>query len=225
MSLKGVIKQKQSKNKHFVWNNIEIIIKDEVENPNISTAAVLNQIDGKIPNHLLTNVDVIYVGDFKFLNDRNIQAMYQDSSIFVTNVQDSIEDMCDDIVHEIAHSVEEIYKNIIYSDGLLEKEFINKRKQLYTILSEEGIEADLQDFLDPLFRDNFDSFLYREVGYPLLNVLSSSIFYSPYAATSLKEYFANGFEAYFYFRDYSFIKKSCPELFEKLNNLLEVKDD
>ena len=53
-------------------------------------------------------------------------------------------------------------------------------------------------------------------------MLGASIFYSPYAATSLREYFANGFEALYYYGDYNFISKSCPELYSKLQDIMEV---
>jgi hypothetical protein len=221
MSLRNTIKQKENQKKHFIWNGVEVFIKDPLTNPNISVKKVLKSIDEKIPKHLLGNVDAIYIGDFDFFKDRNIQAMYENSSIFVTNKQDDEGDMADDIVHEIAHSIEEIHRDIIYSDGELEKEFLNKRKYLYSLLKAEEVPVSLIDFMEPAYKKEFDEYLYQVVGYPMLNMLGSSIFYSPYAATSLREYFANGFEALYYFDDYEFIRTSCPKLFKKLSDLME----
>ena len=152
-------------------------------------------------------------------------SLYENSSIFITNDQSSEEDMGDDLVHEIAHAVEEDYREEIYIDNKIEKEFLEKRKKLYLILKSENIPADLSEFLDPSYSREFDEYLYKEVGYPLLNMVSSAMFYSPYGITSLREYFANGFEAFYYFGEYDFIKKTCPELFKKLNDLLEFDDD
>ena len=224
MSLKNTIKSRQEKAKRLTWKGVEVIIKDEIENHDVSIQSVLFKIGKKIPNHFLSNVDVIYVGEFDFFKERNIQAMYENSCIFVTNKQDNIEDMCDDIVHEIAHSLEEVYGDMIYSDGKLENEFINKRKQLYSVLGSEGYEVELINFLETSYVEEFDNYLYKEVGYPVLNMLSANIFYSPYAATSLREYFANGFEALFYYGDYEFINRSCPKLFIKLNNIAEIEE-
>ena len=203
---------------------VSVIIKDDLNVDGFSMHDVLKRLDKSVFNHFLTNVDVIYVGDFDFLKERDVQAMYENSCIFVTNHQDSIDDMCDDIVHEIAHSLEDRYKDIIYQDGKIEKKFINKRKHLYTILTSEGYEVELADFLQPVYKRDFDEKLYREIGYETLNMLSASIFYSPYAATSLREYFANGFEALYHYRDYNFIKKACPELFDKLMELADLGD-
>ena len=175
--------------------------------------------------HLMRDIESIYMGDFDFLNGRDIQATYENSSIFLTNNQSSVSDMADDIVHEIAHSVENMHQREIYEDGLLEKEFLNKRSQLYSVLKSEGYPVSLHFFMEPSYNKDFDDYLYKEIGYPVLNMISTSIFYSPYAATSLREYFANGFEAFFYYGDYDFIKKSCPHLFAKLTLLLEIEDD
>ena len=225
MSLRSIITEKQKNNNHFVWNNIEVFVKDQIVNQELSLGAVLDDLDGKLPKHFLHNIDAIYVGDFDFLKDRDIQAAYENSAIFVTNKQENVEDMSDDIVHEIAHSVEEAHRDQIYSDGELEKEFILKRKQLYSVIKSENLKADLSQFLEPSYDRNFDEYLYQEIGYPMLNMISSNIFYSPYAATSLREYFANGFEALYYFGDYTFIKNSCPALFTKLGELMELADD
>ena len=221
MSLKNTIKSRQKKAKRFSWNGVEVIVKDEITNPDVSVRTVLTKISSKIPKRFLKNVDIIYIGDFEFFKERDIQAMYENSCIFVTNQQDDANDMCDDIVHEIAHSLEEIYRDIIYSDGELEKEFIQKRKHLYSILKSEGFKVSLFSFLEPMYKQDFDEFLYKDIGYPALNMLSANIFYSPYAATSLREYFANGFEALYYYKDYDFINKFCPQLFRKLTKILE----
>ena len=142
MSLRNIITEKQKNNNHFVWNNIEIFVKDQIVNQELSLGAVLDDLDGKLPKHFLDNIDAIYVGDFDFLKDRDIQAAYENSAIFVTNKQENVEDMSDDIVHEIAHSVEEAHRDQIYSDGELEREFILKRKQLYSVIKSENLKTD-----------------------------------------------------------------------------------
>ena len=223
MSLKNVIKHKNKRPKRFIWKDTEVIVKDEVTNPEVSIHDALQTIGKKIPEHFLANVDIIYVGDFNFFKEREIQAMYENSCIFVTNQQDSIEDMCDDIVHEIAHSLEELYGDMIYSDDKVEKEFLIKRRQLLSILRSEGFEVSEKLFSNPEYTEEFDKYLYKYIGYDILNVLSANIFYSPYAATSLREYFANGFEGLYYYGEYQFINKYCPQLFKKLNNFMEME--
>ena len=218
---------KQKKQLHFTQGGIEVIIKDELiygeKDSDFSVKDVVDFITSRIPKSLLTNIDVIYVGNFDFLNKRSVQAMYDNSSIFVTNHQDNFEDMCDDVIHEIAHSVEEVKDVYIYSDGLLESEFATKRRQLYSILKSEGFCEDisLQTFLETEYTPSFDDFLYKEVGYSALSVLTASIFYSPYAATSLREYFANGFEAYYCHQDVDFLQKACPKLYAKILGLTD----
>ena len=221
MSLKKIIQSRNKNNNHFVWNNIEIFIKDPITNPEFTFQDVLAAVASLIPKEMLRNLDSIYVGEFDFLDDREIQASYENSSIFITNEQDSIEDMSDDLVHEIAHSVEEIKAEQIYSDGNLEREFLDKRKRLFSILNSEGYKVELITFLDTDFSFEFDSFLHQEVGYTALSILTANLFYSPYAATSLQEYYANGFEAYYYYEEGPHLQRISPVLFSKIYNLIE----
>jgi hypothetical protein len=218
MTIKNYIKNK--KVKHFTIKNTEIFIKDEVPE-NISVKNVVMSLSKRIPGHLMRNIDSIYVGQFKFLKDREMQAAYENSSIFVTNEQDSESDMVDDMIHEVAHSVEELYMDFLYSDKKLEDEFISKRKIMWTKLKDRGYSMSLEKFLNPEYDSEFDEFLYSDVGYPILSVLTSNIFHSPYAATSLSEYFADGFEAFYMSDEISRLKNESPKLYYKIIGLLE----
>ena len=222
MSLKRYIKNKEVN--HFSFLGIEIFIKDKITN-NISAKEVLKKVSQIIPSFMLQGIDSIYIGQFDFLINREVQAMYENSSIFITNLQDSAEDMLDDIIHEVAHGVEDLRGDFIYSDGKIEKEFLYKRKKLWTILDKKGLNVDLDDFLNVDFSYEFDDFLYREIGYPLLSSMTSGMFFSPYAATSLKEYFANGFEAFFLEEDTNRLKVISPVLFDKISSLVTQNGD
>ena len=219
MANQEYIKRKQTQSNHFNVSGIEVWIKDPVTN-NISVNTAITELVSILPKKLLSNIDSIYVGDFEELNRRKIQALYKDSSILVTNVQTSEEDLLDDLVHEVAHSVEEVYGVQIYSDQKIEEEFISKRKEMWVMLKNEGFELELQHFLDPEYNEAFDMFLYQEVGYPLLSSITTNLFYSPYGATSLREYFANGFEAFFLREEVSRLKTISPRLFKKISELV-----
>ena len=62
-------------------------------------------------------------------------------------------------------------------------------------------------------------FLYKKVGYDIMRATTADLFHSPYAATSLREYFANGFEAFFLKEELSRLKFSSPKLFMKISKL------
>ena len=218
MSLKNYIKNK--KVNHFTVNGVEIFVKDPITN-NISANKVVNSVFDSIPRHLMRNVESIYIGNFEFLNSRGIQGVYENSSIFVTNIQDDEDDLFDDILHEVAHSVEEIYSRHLYEDGEMEREFLAKRKSMWVALQNQGIETELSSYLNSEYEEKFDNFLYNEVGYSTLSLLVSNIFHSPYAATSLREYFADGFEAFFMQDDISRLTNLCPVLFTKIVKLME----
>ena len=90
-----------------------------------------------------------------------------------------------------------------------------KRKRLFDIFKAEGYNVSISDFLNSDYSKEFDYFLYEDVGYPELASLVMGLFISPYAVTSLREYFASGFEEYFS-GDLGAIKKISPQLVLKI---------
>ena len=212
------IKNKQESKNHFKAFGIEVWVKDSPPE-SVSVKSTVKTLVSIVPKKLLSNIRFIHIGDFKELNDRKIQALYRDSTIVCTNKQSSNEDLLDDLVHEVAHSVEEIYGANIYSDKQVEKEFLAKRKKMWISLKNQGFEMELDKFLNVKYNKKFDMFLYKKVGYPLLSSILSNLFYSPYGATSLREYFANGFEAFFMKRDIARLKNISPVLIKKITEL------
>ena len=104
----------------------------------------------------------------------------------------------------------------MYDDNEIAAEFVGKRKQLRTILKTNGHELkDPMLFIRTEYNPEFDNFLYDDVGYDKLNILSVGLFVSPYGATSLREYFANGFE-HFYLHDPTYLEKVSPKLYKKI---------
>jgi hypothetical protein len=189
---------------------------------------VLSKIEAYLPAYLVQNVEGIYVGEFKEFSERakNVNAIYKDGVIYVSNQQDDEDDLLDDIVHELAHSTENQYQDLIYGDEQLEAEFLAKRRTLYFLLdrSDLGLEKNLMYFLNPDYSHNFDMFLYKKLGYDYLRNVSASLFYSPYAITSLKEYWANGFESYF-LGDRQKLKDLSPVLYNKIKALVEDAEE
>ena len=51
----------------------------------------------KIPNQVLDLIDVYYIGNFDFLNQRETNAAYMDGAIYLSNDQDNEKDLLDDI--------------------------------------------------------------------------------------------------------------------------------
>ena len=171
-----------------------------------------------IPKVYLRDIKNILVGENQALLDRNLQAMYveEEGSIFITHKQETNEDMLDDLIHEVAHAVESRYFSLIYSDEALEKEFLLKRKKLWRVLNKENPKVQVEPFLNKNYTEEFDEFLYKDVGYSFIWTMAPSLFYSPYAATSINEYFANGFEAFYMKKDLTRLKQISPQLYKKL---------
>jgi len=177
------------------------------------------EVEKTISRGLLRNVDVVYVGNFKVLNGRN--ALYSEGAIYMTAQEPTIFDMMENFIHEVAHSLEPDYGWKIYDDALVQ-EFKGKRMRLRSLLEAQGYKINplLYNFSE--YNQKFDEFLAHEVGYPTLLSLTMGLFVSPYGATSIQEYFANGFEKYF-LDDPRTVRDISPVLYRKIEEI--INDD
>ena len=197
----------------YQMNGVTVFIKDSLPEE-VDPDFVFNYVGSRIPLYLTTNVEMIYVGQFPEMKERDINAFYENDAIYITNEQDDEMDMIEDIVHEVSHAVEQYNREFIYGDGRLQREFAAKRRRLSGLLSQKyAVPA---DFVTNFEYDRaIDDFLYREVGYDILNQITVGIFPSAYAATSISEYWAMGFEEMF-LGDPQKIKSMCPVLYNRL---------
>ena len=198
---------------------LQVFIKDKLKN-DISLKSVLDTVSSYIPSHLFSEIDSIYVGLFDDFEKKETNAAYKDGAIYISNDQEEEQDLIDDMVHEVAHSLEAPYGYLIYGDGKLKEEFLSKRKKLYDVLESEGLSPNLDLFMNTEYNLEMDNYLYKEVGYDRLNFImnSYSIFTSAYPSTSLREYFASGFE-YYFLEEPTYLSEICPELFDKIEEL------
>jgi len=212
-----------NKKETLFFKDVVVYIKDPLPEE-VSLKAVLSKIEEIIPKHLATNVEAIYVGKFEHLESREVNAAYLEGALYISNDQDDEEDLLDDIVHELAHSVEEQYGLQIYGDGSLEKEFVRKRKKLYNLLRSYDYNVSRAAFLSVDFSEDFDTLLYKDIGYDKLEHFTMGLFPSNYSVTSLREYFAIGFESYF-LNDRQELLKVSPELFSTVEQLVSTGEE
>lgn len=220
MGRKNVIDHVKKRNDslpEYRFGPLTVYVQEKLSD-NVSLNSVFEDVMSLVPSHFLELVDVVYIGQFSFLHDRNINAMYLDGAIYVSNVQDDEEDLKDDIVHEISHAVEDKHGYVIYSDGNIKDEFLQKRSKLKNILSNEGYDIDGHDFMNTEFDEDFDNMLYDEVGYDALRLLAVNLFLGPYSVVSLREYFARAFEEYF-LGEHVYLRELCPYVYKKLSLL------
>ncbi len=202
-------------------SGVDVFIKDRTPD-NIDDNFVFKYISTRVPFHLARNIDIIYVGQFPEMAEREIDAYFEDGAIFVTNEQEEEMDMIDDIVHELAHAVELNNEELIYGSSRLQSEFKAKRRNLHTIL--QSMYDIPEGFLNDIdYNKEIDNFLFRTVGYDILNQLVANIFISGYAATSVSEYFARGFEEYF-IGDRKTLRQLSPVLYKIIENLVHLED-
>jgi len=206
---------------YYIYGDVLVLIKDELSRE-IDLQWCLDTIEAKIPRHLIYGLDSIFIGHFPEFDERELNAFYKDGAIYITNNQETDDDFVDDVIHEIAHLAEKTYGATIYEDQGIIREFLGKRQKLFYLLREEGFKVDPKDFMNLDYSYEFDMFLLKDVGYPLLTSLTVGLFLSPYGTTSLREYFAESFELYF-MRNPAHVKAISPACFEKITELVDME--
>jgi len=201
-------------------------VKISIEQPvidSVDVAGCFAHVLDRMPEIFKRNVRQARIGQFSFLKSREVEAIYKNGTIYLTSKHENNVSLISDLVHEIAHAFEEGNSVEIYGDELVKNEFLAKRKRLFLSLDSLGmIEYPIseQDFYKTEYSKKFDKYLHETIGYEKLQTISNGIFISPYAATCLREYFANAFENFF-INDISLVKKMSPNIYNKLMFFLE----
>jgi hypothetical protein len=218
------VKKSLKERKEYYLYDIPVYIINSFPD-HIDINNILDELKETIPHELFAGLEGIYIGDFPELKNRHIQAMMKDGAIYLSSFQEFpaiTEDVIvKDIVHELAHLLEDRSHYEIYGDGAIEKEYVGKKKRLIELLraNEVSFHGMGQLFFSEDKVDELDDFLFKELGYDNLSTLSAGLFLSPYSVTSLREYFANGFEEYIN-GDSNYLKDISPVLYNKLEELL-----
>ena len=203
-------------NREYYIHNIPVFVFGTTE-PLVDISLFCHQIEQMLSKTVLQDVDICYISDNPALDGRN--AAYNDGAIYMKLDEPTNEDMIENFVHEVAHSVETRDPNFIYDDRLI-AEFAGKRSRLYHLVTNAGFDQMPQRRYDYLeYNEAFDDFLANVVGYPTLLNLTMGLFCSPYGATSIQEYFANGFEKYFT-ESPEYVKSISPVLYQKVVEIL-----
>lgn len=207
----SVERSKNQRREFTIFNRIPVHM---LQPTIISFTEVVDKIEENIPQHMFDEIDEIFVGSFEENDSRALEAHYESGAIYVTNDMVTADDYVESIIHETAHSIEQARGFEIYGDQKVQEEFLGKRMTLKRTLDANGYDVEA-DFTDIEYSEDFDLYLYKEVGYDEIGNLTSGLFYSPYAATSVNEYFANGIENFF-LGNRKYLKKISPQLTKKI---------
>jgi len=209
---------------YYLYDIPVYILNPFPEHININN--ILEKIKEIIPYELLVGLEGIYVGEFNELKDRKIQAMFKEGAIWLSSYEDfpdiTEDSIVKDITHELAHMLEDNAYFDIYHDGDIEKEYVGKKKRLVDLLRSNNISFSGMGrlFFSDDYVDELDDFLFNNLGYDNLSSVTAGLFVSPYAVTSIREYFATGFEEYIS-GDRTYLKEISPALYNKIENIIE----
>lgn len=213
-------KMLEESNNFYTASGIHVFTKDKLVSDLIDLEGVIGKFESILPEYLRDGIEMVIVGQFDEFQERGINAFYKDGALYISNFQSDNADLLDDLIHETAHSVEEQYGMDIYADQEIKDEFLRKRMHIYNMLWNMGFKPSEADFLEIEYDQSFDDYLHQDIGYDKLSEILKGIMVSAYAATSLREYFATGFtEFYLHSDSHGYLKKTSPELYNKLTQL------
>ena len=103
-------------------------------------------------------------------------------------------------------------------------QYLGKKQRLLDTLRTNGynIGNDLDSVSD--YVQEFDEFLYFDLGFERLKSFTRGLFVTPYSVTSLSEYFSEGFEHYL-IHDPIYLNKISPVLYNKVGYLIEPETE
>ena len=223
----SVKKSLKERKEYYLYDIPVYVLKPFPEHININN--VLEELRDIVPYEFMSGLEGIYIGEFPELKDRKIQAMFRDSVIYLSDFKEFADKVTEeiivkDIVHELAHLLEDKSQHEIYGDDTIEKEYVGKKKRLVDLLRANDVSFHGMGklFFSEESVDELDNFLFKELGYDNLSALTPGLFLSPYSVTSIREYFANGFEEYIS-GDQHYLKEISPALYNKLESILEIE--
>ena len=87
MWIQESMKRSRRMRDHFSLNGVSVIIKDALPQE-VNLEFVLIYIAARVPFFLTQNIEIIYVGKFPEMEEREINAFYENDAIYVTNEQE-----------------------------------------------------------------------------------------------------------------------------------------
>ena len=215
-----ILEQQDHRFEYLIANKIPLTIKDKLTS-DIDIGELIRRVEKTLPNISKYLISSIVIADLDAFAKNKTNALYHDNTIYISNNQDDINDMLDDIVHEYSHALEEKHNEEIYSDQSIRDEFLSKRGTLKAILQRE-YQLDDYDFNNLNYDKELDKLLLNVIGYERFNNLTKhGLFINPYASTSLREYFATGFEEYI-LGDHKELETISPKLYKKISDIVQI---
>ena len=123
---------------HRLFDKIDISFLNPYDK-GIDLQNVKKEIEKMIPASLFSEIDIIYVGKFDFLDDDHLNSKFMDNAIYLSNSAYYDSDVVFDIVSGLAESIEKKYMHLFYNN----EDIVRELKQY---LEDEGLINAVCDF-------------------------------------------------------------------------------
>ena len=140
-----MVDRQRAMKKYALFNKININFLNPYNNE-VDLKKSLDEIEIKVPASLFSEIEVIYVGKFDFLDDDGVSSKFMDNAIYLSNSTYYESDIVYDIISALGESIEKKYVHLFYGNENLVKEFESSLSPSEQFLQEGFIDT-IYDFL------------------------------------------------------------------------------
>lgn len=187
--------------------------------PKLNPLDVLERFFSLVPTEIYDGfLEKMLIGHFPELAKGKKTSGYKNATIFVSSFleegnhdkkygqQNPNAELLKNLVHETGHIFEENFKDMLFLDGSIEKEYKAARRRVFELFGQKDDGREFEDFV-------------QEFGFNEIRAKSIGFLPNPYCLINESEFIAYCFEE-FILRDKKMVEKVSPTIFEILREVL-----
>jgi hypothetical protein len=213
--------------KEFILYDTPVYLKKDISYAiHCQLPEILSKVETVIPSYLMSNLISINIDNHSYFEiHKLINTYFTEKEFFVNSNVESADDLYTNIVYGLLYYIAYRFYSLIFKDGHIEKEFVNKKLKLYYSFNKKLLDihkVTIEDFLDSNHNVNLINFLFKTFRKDFANNIIEKIF--PYSTSvySLYDYFS--IFCYMYvlkFDNLIILENMCPNAYEKYNLLFK----
>ena len=210
----------------FYLYDIPVVIKDSFSFIIQSKLTeILDRIETKIPKYLLLidSISIEYNDYFK--NNSNVKTYFQNKQFFISTDFGIINDFYYQLFFGLLYNIAYNFHNVIFDDGLIEKEYVNKKLSLYKQFNKQLLQSQkltVENFIDSKQNKFVINFLFKKLRQNYVNKIIDKLFPHSSSVYSLLDYFVVFcYISILGFKSQTDCEKMCPEAYEKYSILFK----
>jgi len=212
--------------KIFYLYDIPVIVKDNFSFIiHSKLTEILDRIETKIPNYLLLidSISIEYNDYFK--TNSNVKTYFQNRQFLISTDFGIVNDFYYQLLFGLLYNIAYNFQNVIFDDGLIEKEYVDKKLDLYRQFNKQLLKSQkltIENFIDSKQNKFVINFLFKKLRQNYVNNIIDKLFPHSSSVYSLLDYFVVlCYIGILGIKSQTVCKKMCPAAYEKYTMLFK----